>query len=237
MENWRERYTAHLSQARSEQELFQSVAGIARELGFEHSSYGLRAPLPVSAPRFSLFSDYPISWAEHYIANDYFAIDPTVHHGLQQTSSMVWSADHPQSQPQFWEEARLHHLSHGWCMPTRGKYATVGLLSLVRSAERVSQAEMDEKETRLMWLAVAAHGCMVDFLAPKLMPESTQELTPREREILKWTAAGKTYIEIGMILAIDDRTVKFHLGNAMRKMQATNKTGAAIKASLLGMLY
>jgi len=54
---------------------------------------------------------------------------------------------------------------------------------------------------------------------------------------LRWTAIGKTYIEISLILNIDTGTVKFHLANAMRKLQANNKTQAAVKASLLGLLF
>lgn len=63
------------------------------------------------------------------------------------------------------------------------------------------------------------------------------ELTARERESLQWSAAGKTYVEIGKIMHVDERTVKFHLVNAMRKLNATNKTEAAVKATILGLLF
>ncbi|MFD2883846.1 LuxR C-terminal-related transcriptional regulator [Pseudomonas lini] len=46
----------------------------------------------------------------------------------------------------------------------------------------------------------------------------------------------KTYVEISIILNIDTRTVKFHLVNSMRKLQASNKAEAAVKASLMGLL-
>lgn len=36
---------------------------------------------------------------------------------------------------------------------------------------------------------------------------------------------------------VDDRTVKFHLVNAMRKLNAANKTEAAVKATMLGLLF
>ncbi|WPX16984.1 helix-turn-helix transcriptional regulator [Pseudomonas sp. 10S4] len=62
-------------------------------------------------------------------------------------------------------------------------------------------------------------------------------LTAREKETLKWTAVGKTYVEISIILNIDTRTVKFHLVNSMRKLQASNKAEAAVKASLMGLLF
>ncbi|WP_409364366.1 LuxR C-terminal-related transcriptional regulator [Burkholderia sp. Bp8991] len=34
-----------------------------------------------------------------------------------------------------------------------------------------------------------------------------------------------------------ERTVKFHLVNAMRKLNSANKTEAAVKAAMLGLLF
>jgi DNA-binding CsgD family transcriptional regulator len=50
-----------------------------------------------------------------------------------------------------------------------------------------------------------------------------QELTLRQREILKWLIEGKTGWEIGQILHIAERTVKFHVQNLMHKFGAINK--------------
>lgn len=61
-------------------------------------------------------------------------------------------------------------------------------------------------------------------------------LTLREREMLAWTADGKTAYEIGKIFGIAERTVKFHLQNAVVKLDAMNKTHAATKAAMLGLL-
>ncbi|SMG00591.1 hypothetical protein BSIN_3723 [Burkholderia singularis] len=44
-------------------------------------------------------------------------------------------------------------------------------------------------------------------------------------------------MEIGKIMFIDERTVKFHLVNTMRKLNASNKTEAAVKAAMLGLLF
>ncbi len=39
----------------------------------------------------------------------------------------------------------------------------------------------------------------------------------REKEILKWTAEGKTSAEIAMILSISENTVNFHQKNMQKK--------------------
>ncbi|MBO4228479.1 helix-turn-helix transcriptional regulator [Bradyrhizobium neotropicale] len=55
-------------------------------------------------------------------------------------------------------------------------------------------------------------------------------LSEREKDCLRWVAEGKSSWEIGKILQISDNTVNFHLKNAMRKLDATSRTQAIVKA-------
>ena len=237
MLDWRNFHLDQFTAAKTEAEVFQHLAVAANGLGFEHCSYGMRVPLPVSNPRFSLQSNYPDAWVSKYVSRNYFALDPTVKHGLTQTAPLVWQA-HPHGQTaEFWEEASHFGLRHGWCMPARGRASAIGLITMVRSHERITVKELAAKEDRMSWLVGVANCTMAGHLVEKLMPEVVVELTARERETLQWSAAGKTYGEIALILYVDDRTVKFHLVNAMRKLNAINKTEAAVKASILGLLF
>jgi len=67
-------------------------------------------------------------------------------------------------------------------------------------------------------------------------PNTPEVLTEREREVLRWTAEGKTAFEIGLIVGLTERTVNFHIGRVLIKLAATNKTQAAVKAARLGIL-
>ncbi len=60
-------------------------------------------------------------------------------------------------------------------------------------------------------------------------------LTFREIEVLKWSAEGKTAAEVAIILDLKIRTVNFHIGSAIRKMGASNKTSAVVQAALHGV--
>ncbi|MHB8446439.1 MAG: response regulator [Rudaea sp.] len=62
------------------------------------------------------------------------------------------------------------------------------------------------------------------------------ELTEREREVLRWTAVGKTVSEIAATLGISARTVTFHITNILRKLDAANKTEAVSKAMALDLI-
>ncbi len=57
----------------------------------------------------------------------------------------------------------------------------------------------------------------------------------REKEILKWTAEGKTSAEIAMILSISENTVNFHQ-KTCRKINAPNKTQVACYAAATGLI-
>lgn len=55
-------------------------------------------------------------------------------------------------------------------------------------------------------------------------------LTKRELEILQWIKEGKTGWEISVITKISENTVRFHIKNILKKLDAVNKTHAVAKA-------
>lgn len=61
-------------------------------------------------------------------------------------------------------------------------------------------------------------------------------LSDRERDVLAWAARGKTAAETSDILTISEETVSSHLRNAMRKLNAVNKTQATVRALYLGLI-
>ncbi|SDI62422.1 LuxR family transcriptional regulator [Paraburkholderia phenazinium] len=233
MHMWRETYLDLFASTRSEADIFRKLSFAVRELGFEYCAFGTCVPFPISNPRFTLQSDYPDAWEDRYVSSNYFAVDPTVRHSLTQSMPLVWQADGQTQNLEFWEEAAHHGLRYGWSMPTIARNGPVGLVSMVRSGEPIDPLELVSKEYRMLWLVNAVSGAMqADFAARYAV-----ELTSREREALRWSASGKTYVEIGMIMSVDERTVKFHLVNTMRKLNAMNKTEAAVKAAMLGLLW
>ena len=59
-------------------------------------------------------------------------------------------------------------------------------------------------------------------------------LTPREREVVQWVAAGKTSIEASIIVGISARTIEQHIQTAMVKLGATNRVQLAVEAAKRG---
>ena len=63
-----------------------------------------------------------------------------------------------------------------------------------------------------------------------------RKLTKREVEILRWTAQGKSSEEIASVLHLSINTINYHIKKSIAKLEAPNKTAAAVKAAVLGLL-
>jgi DNA-binding NarL/FixJ family response regulator len=87
-----------------------------------------------------------------------------------------------------------------------------------------------EEFLRAVELAAAGATYVDPELVPTLLRGSvtrpTIPLSPREREILRLLADGKTNDEIGKVLHISPHTVRTHLRRAMKKLEADNRTQA-----------
>ncbi|RYF30097.1 MAG: LuxR family transcriptional regulator, partial [Cytophagaceae bacterium] len=87
------------------------------------------------------------------------------------------------------------------------------------------------------WLVHWAHTTMKAVCDDSSLKPQSVVLSPREIEVLRWTAEGKTASEIASILDVSERTVNFHVNSVVVKLDANNKTNAAVRAALLGLIW
>jgi LuxR family transcriptional regulator len=237
MNAWREDCLNRLNaSAGSASGVLRELSVIVNDLGFEYCSYVLRTALPVPNPAVTWATTYPQSWVDHYFRNQYLEIDPVLEQISKNPLPVVWTDPLMASKPDFWEDARAYGIRHGWGLATYGKGAMVGMLSLARSHDSVTDRELADTEMRLVWLSHLVQGLIVGIEMQNLALQGDVELTHREREVLRWSAAGKTAEEIGFILGISVRTVTFHVTSSLSKLNVINKTQAVATALLLGML-
>lgn len=237
MESWRADCLGRLAPASaSSAALLKELGAITAELGFEYCSYVLKLPMPVTQPRVAWWSNYPDRWLDRYFSNNYLDIDPLIQQATRSMRPLVWASDSHETQPQFWEEAGAHGVRYGWAMSTCGPHMATGLLSLARSGQAITASELDETEMKLVWLAHLMHELVGTAEMDASIPESACHLTDREREVLRWSASGKTVEDISKILGITERTVTFHVTSSLYKLNVTNKTQAVAKALLLRLI-
>jgi len=55
--------------------------------------------------------------------------------------------------------------------------------------------------------------------------------SPRELEVLHWMKSGKSSRDMAVILNITERTVNYHVGNIMQKLNVINRSQAVSEAA------
>lgn len=233
---WIQEQIQLLMNADSKESLLHGLEKSARLLGFDYFAYGIRAVTPASAPKVLLLNNYPKQWQEIYDDQNYVEIDPTVHQGLKSIMPIIWNEALFADALALWEDARAFGLSHGWAQSSVIRPGASGLITLARSGDPLSDLELAYKTPLLVWFNQLAQMGLQKHLLPEIIPNSQVRLTPREAEILRWTADGKTAYEISVILAITERTVNFHLNNTISKFNVTNKIAAAVQAVVHGII-
>ncbi|MEY4283741.1 MAG: LuxR family transcriptional regulator [Betaproteobacteria bacterium] len=221
--------------AASPEGIFIHFENCARSLGFDHVAYGFQAPYPVTRPKITLLNNYPRPWQDRYVQAGYLYNDPTIAHGQHCQSPILWSDELFANNPALWAEVKEHGIRFGWAQSSLERNGSKSLLTLCRGNEPLTPSELECKEAYMRWLVQVAHVC----LSRAITTQHTQianPLTAREREVLQWTADGKSAQDIADILTLSKSAVDFHLKNVIVKLQTTNKTAAVARAALLGWL-
>lgn len=84
-------------------------------------------------------------------------------------------------------------------------------------------------------IGIYAHNALERAIVePQREKRTGRMLSPREREVLQWVAAGKTDDEIAQILTLSATTVATHVNRAMQKLDAFRRPYAVAEAIRLG---
>lgn len=215
--------------------IFGSIERVAVKLGFDHVAYEFQAPYPVTQPKITLLNNFPGPWQEHYYRSGSLLTDPTVIQGRQSQAPLVWNDQAFASNPALWRHAHDHGIRACWAQSSLEGSGAGSLLTLCRIHEPMTTYELQAKEPFMRWLVQVAHVRLSKAIVDKDANAFTP-LTPREREVLQWTADGKSAQDIADILVLSKSVVDFHLKNSIKKLNSPNKTAAVARAVLLGWL-
>ena len=236
MKSWQVDQLRLVRSAADTEETFSIILAEVNRLGFGYCSFGMKSPVPVVAPRVLWRSNYPVAWQKRYEAQNYLRCDPTVGHAIVSDSPILWSDELFASAPALRAEARAYGLVYGWAQPRRDAGGMLSLLTCVRTEPEITAEEATAKQERLQWLSNLCHESMLKHWEASLRggPEAT--LSERELDVLRWSCDGKTSPEMAQIIGVSVATVNFHMRNACQKLGTGNKTAAAVRAALLGLL-
>ena len=66
--------------------------------------------------------------------------------------------------------------------------------------------------------------------------EETADLTDRQHEILTLIVRGMTYEEIGNTLCLSERTIRYHVGEIIQRLQLENRSQVIAYAARTGLI-
>lgn len=180
---------------------------------------------------------WPENWTERYLEQTYFPDDPVSQWSMSHTRPFGWREAwkaHPQTARirQINGEAREHGLVDGIVFPLWSLRGCRAVLSFASDQPtNISQADVGLLYTASIFFHLRVTELTLLRKAPR------PSLTAREREILCWTAGGKTAWDISQILSISEATVRNHLTAIRYKLNVTNTTHAVIVALKAGEIH
>ena len=207
-------------------------------LGFDSFIYALRIPTAFSDSRLALLNGYPEGWVDHYMGGALYEHDPVIAYCGRHVAPIRWQQLTESAAPasrRVMDEASEFGLRAGVSMPLHSPYGELGILSFAHDAPRARALETATQ-------ALPDVQCLAGYLHEAvrrvfvLDDPSRPQLTARERECLRWTADGKTSWEIGQLLNMSERTVNFHIANAMTKLDVSNRQHAVARAVMSGAI-
>lgn len=228
-----------LLDATSEKDWSEKMFSIANNLGFDQTLFAVLKSKEEPIENAFLRSNYSKEWRETYDSNKLGYVDPTVTHCLKSTIPLLWTPDNftRPDQKNMYEECTSYGLRSGIIFPIHGPNGEFGMMSFV------SEQLADPKSQKDMLHSMALLSIIRDYVfesSKKFLvtpePEIQIVLTPREKEVVKWTVAGKSSWEISKILNCSESTINFHLSNIRLKFNVNTKQQAIIKALKLGII-
>jgi DNA-binding CsgD family transcriptional regulator len=216
----------------------ETFASICKRLGVDHIAYlGLNLPKRNHGNYF-VHNTYAKNWAAHYETQKYVSIDPIVRLGLNSIMPLDWSdlGRLGKEQRSFFGEAKEYCVGErGLTFPLRGLHNETAIISI--STNMSEKDWRDFKREKMKEMRIFGDLIHQNIVNQVVEGTKTQDLlSDRERECLRWYAEGKTFQDIGDLIGISPRTVRFFLEGARHKLNCLNSTHTVVTALSRGMI-
>lgn len=224
------------------EELRGTASIFVQKLSCDYFAYLLlRPPSGAVLPQDILVSDYPDEWQQRYRARHYKYYDPVVTISHDPGSPFFYWGHrgfldpHGKAARLVFHEAAEFHILEGCGVPTAGVGGDGGVFSMSVSQRGHVSEILENRQERIQVFAAEFHRAAVrlTFGQPRT---DTPHLTPRQREVLSWTAEGLSSEATADRIGISASAVNYHLGLAARRLGAANKIQAVALAIRRGLI-
>lgn len=231
-----------LSSSLSADEATNALTHAAHAL--DHEYFGVFYRVDGSAPDVPAYhwekNNLPGTWLQHLVesySNEDRQADPLLQRLRRTSLPIAWDQDDyvAAGLGHRWEEMASRGIRAGVAVALHLPHGRHLCLGLNRGDGRASRDE-PRLAADLMLLAVHALSALKPLCEQEVTAQEASQLTPREFEVLHWTAAGKTNWEIGRILGISEVSTARHVTRLLSKLNAINRTQAVLHAAKRGLL-
>lgn len=177
-------------------------------------------------------------WLELYRKQNYLLRDPINGYLINSKQSFFWQ-DALSETPLTDENVMMTNLAEdfgqaeGFVVPLSDMEQVFSSFSLYSDRPRAFRRAIEAHNSDIQLIA-QCYGAKIRQL--KGEAKMDVNLSPREKEILTWAAAGKTNEDIADIMGIAKGTVGTHMTAASGKLGAYSKTQAVARAAYLRLI-
>jgi DNA-binding CsgD family transcriptional regulator len=214
-------------------------------LGYAHFAYHIiRSPATNHAGGRATFglTSYPDVWSQHYLDSGFVHHDPVVARALASSKAFRWSTTlenqtFNRQQLQIMSDARDCGIQDGLTIPLSSRHGERAALTLGLSGDRpLTRSRIDIAQLVAEFFHAHALRRILHEEFQRNNKRRNSILSPRETQTMNWVARGKSSWEIAQILGIAEKSVEFYVDCAKRKLHASNRTHAVVKAAMLGLI-
>lgn len=224
-----------LSAAADKSQWLEALQEVMRAFGYAYvtllllpggqNAYGLPTVIESSLP----------IWVVNAMTSDGALGDcPVIRCGASSMMPQYWSLQDPDIACETLQDAvssvRSMGITSGLMVPVHGMNGNRYLMNFAGDRDTLQQAALNELGM------IALHALEVYDRLCRTGSRGPSPLTKRELDVVRWTAQGKTSVEIAELLSISEHTVNAYMNNAIRKLDCVNRTQLVAKTIRLGLI-
>jgi DNA-binding CsgD family transcriptional regulator len=233
-------FTTRLNKAHGTEDLRDVMAQVIIGMSIQGFIYLSRGTAPGQAADFISISSFPEDSISRFVKDEPDRINTLFERAASSFLPFFWRMPEglrpvERAPGRLLEPSSLRIL-YGWTVPVHdvmGRIATMSFTATESFAD--FSKKIDIYKVVLHVMAIYFHA-RVRKTVPVHISLPALRLTPREIQCLEWAARGKSRTDIGQIIGLSPRTIKFHLENAQRKLNVAHTTQAVLRATLLGLI-
>lgn len=234
-------YIEHALSIASFEDFYLFAAKLKNDCGFSLSG-GVMSHKSVNAhpTAYLFYASVPGGWPAYYLKH-LLAEDPTYNYCLHNVLPLVWATEKDFKAlrglaPHMTGAMGDFDINGFVTIPTHGASTSLsGFRFAFTRRDGLTRADVDNQLPMMSLLSTFMHEAISRLLELDRESESIR-LTPREKEILRWVAAGSSTWAISEKLHISENTVLTHMKSVHAKLGVKTRQHAVAKALSLNLI-